>query len=187
MPTRKALPFADDAAVMAKNNSGLAEVQSFLPTDGSPIVLPERQELFLRYYIQNSATRGNGAMSYNMAYGKGLENHEKGSDKYNRIHAVCRVEASKLLTRPNVNARRIQLGTQMLRDEVVDFELSKVVTQDEERGHKLGAIREYNRMKGRVVEKKDIRMQSAGIVQHLYDAADGASEYDYDMESEDGQ
>lgn len=178
MPKYSPRQFADDEAVtkavLAKDKHAqmLASMPSFLPTDGSPVQVSDRHELFLRYYLHNSKTRFNGSHSYNMAYSKGLEKLEKGTPEYKKVARVCEVEASKILSRPEVNARRIQLSTQMLTDEVVDAELVKVLAQDDELGHKTSAIREYNKLKGRIVDRKDVTQRSVGIVAHLYEHAD---------------
>ena len=137
--------------------------------------LTDREELFLRFYIQNDDTRFNATRSYDLAYGKKLEEQdtedavygtrfnektEKEEEycitpsSYDRVHLVCRVEGNRLLTKPNIERRKYELLNEMLDNSIVDGELVKVIVQDTDRPSKVRAIAEYNKLGGRIVTKE---------------------------------
>lgn len=111
--------------------------------------LTPKQELFCRIYASDREFFGNGTQSYIEAYG--IDPAEKGA------YLRARVEASKLLTKPNI-LRRIDdyFEAGGLNDSFVDKQLEKLITQDADYKAKLGAIREYNALKSRIQKKIDI-------------------------------
>lgn len=144
--------------------------------------LTDREELFLRYYVQNDDTRFNATRSYDLAYGKKLEEQDKENavyatrfnirtekeeeycvtpSDYDRCHAVCRVEGNKLLTKPYIERRKYELLNEMLDNSIVDGELVKVIVQDTDRPSKVRAIAEYNKLGGRIVTKEQHTHQFA--------------------------
>ena len=158
---------------------------SMIPREDEVIELTDKEELFMQYYMHNSETRYNATWAYNYAYNRGLEeipqNIEVIIDKkkqtqenpeYRRVRALCSVAGSKLLVKPKINARKIQLATQNLQNNVVDSELSGVIMQNKELAPKMKAIQEYNKLNQRIVDKVDIRTTSIGIVKHVYEKAD---------------
>jgi hypothetical protein len=134
--------------------------------------LPPQRELFCRYYTQNEKLFGNGTHSYAEAYDyqldtlsdkgiwsvpEGDEPSEKLEDSpYDKAIHVCAVEASRLLRNPDVQARITALLNEILRDDVVDSQLAKLIMQDSEPAAKIAAIREYNKVRQRITEKHDI-------------------------------
>jgi len=128
-----------------------------------------QQELFCQYYVKNADTRGNGSRSYNLAYNKKLEEQPKDdavydedgklieTSSYFKCENVCKAEASLLLSKPNVNKRVTELLNEILTDEMVDAELAKVITQDEERSPKVRAMELYAKIKGRVVDQSVVK------------------------------
>ena len=111
--------------------------------------LTPKQELFCRIYASDREFFGNGVQSYIEAYGVDLD--KKGA------YLVARVEASKLLTKPNILKRIDEIFEGGgLNDLFVDKQLEKLITQDADFKSKLGAIKEYNTLKSRIQKKIDI-------------------------------
>lgn len=138
--------------------------------------LTDKEELFLRYYVQNDETRMNGTHSYDMAYGKKLEEQDKEDaeyiekegrkicikkSSYDRCYDLCKSEACRILTKPYIQARKVVLLNEMLTNEIVDAELVKVIKQDVDRPSKIRAINEYNKLGGRIVVKENHTHQFA--------------------------
>ena len=136
--------------------------------------LTDREELFLRYYVQNDDTRFNATHSYNLAYGKKLEEKSKDDavwgtrvnrhgkeeeyiekkSSYELCENVCAVEGRKLLRKPQIERRKVELLNEMLTNEMVDAELTKVIKQDQDRPSKVRAINEFNKLGGRIIAKE---------------------------------
>ena len=68
---------------------------------------------------------------------------------YDRCYSVCATEGSKLLKRPHIYKRITKLLNDMLTDEFVDGELTKVIAQDDELTPKVNAIKEFNTLRKR--------------------------------------
>ena len=109
--------------------------------------LTQWQEAFC--YIYTTSDRevfGNWTYSYSLAMGIDLSDKKK----YN----ICSVEASKLLRNPKIIGRINELLEEWwLNDQNVDKQLSFLVAQFDDKSSKLAAIKEYNRLKARVIEK----------------------------------
>lgn len=129
------------------------------------------EEMFCLYYVKIEETRRNAVRSYDAAYDKKLE--EKPTDdavyelvpsdvegapperklvqasSYDRCYQVCGVEGHKLLKKPKINQRIIQILNEMMTDEFVDAELVKVISQDADLRPKVAGIAEYNKIKKR--------------------------------------
>lgn len=111
--------------------------------------LTPKQELFCRLYASDREFFGNGVQSYIEAYGVDLT--KKGA------YLVARVEASKLLTKPNILKRIDEIFEGGgLNNSYVDKQLEKLITQDADFKSKLGAIKEYNTLHSRIQKKIDI-------------------------------
>lgn len=129
------------------------------------------EEIFCQYYVLNAETRNNAFQSYVKAYSKEeeIENAPKDdaiyeeievngkmtkgglikSSSFERVNTWIRREASKVLTKPHIQRRVYELLNTLLKDEIVDAELVKVIVQDEERPSKVRAIEEYNKLRQR--------------------------------------
>jgi hypothetical protein len=134
--------------------------------------LPPKRELFCRFYTQNEDLFGNTTHSYAEAYDYKLDtlsnepvydlpegNEDRKiiqASEYDRAIHVCAVEASRLLRSPEIQSRITALLNEILRDEVVDSQLAKLIMQDAEPAAKIAAIREYNKIRQRIVDKTDI-------------------------------
>lgn len=134
-------------------------------------VLKAKRELFCQYYTSNSETFGNATHSYAEAYEYKLDelSHEptrvnvgntkrtkKGPSEYDKAYNVCGVEGNRLLKSPKIQARIRELLNALLKDDVVDSELSKLILQDDDKPTKRQAISEYNKLRGRIIDKTKI-------------------------------
>lgn len=142
----------------------------------SPSPTKLKQELFCRYYTQNEELFGNATHSYAEAFGYNLdglshddavyENYidEEGKESrrcveassYDRAYNVCSVTGNRLLRKAKVQARITVLLNELLEDKIVDSQLAKVIMQNKELPAKIAGIREYNKLKQRIVDKADI-------------------------------
>lgn len=132
------------------------------------VKLNPKQELFCQYYAKNELLFGNATLAYAEAYGYRLEElprevtyseDEKTvleDSAYNKAYNVCSVQGSKHLRNPKIQDRVTQLLNELMRDDVVDAQLVKVIIQDHKLDAKVSAIREYNKLKQRIVEKSDL-------------------------------
>lgn len=130
--------------------------------------LNPQQELFCRYYTQNSEFFGNATLSYAEAYGFDLdsldrtrEKDEKGKDipgtsQYEKTYNVCSANGARQLRKDKIQLFIRKCLNEMMTDEVVDGELVKTILQNYELPSKMAAIREYNKLKQRITEKTDI-------------------------------
>jgi phage terminase small subunit len=108
--------------------------------------LKPQQELFCQYYTSSSEMFGNGVQSYIEAYDVKLD--KAGS------YASARVNAHKLLKTDYILERINELLNELvLNDEHVDKQLAFLISQNAELNTKLGAIKEYNALKQRIVKK----------------------------------
>jgi len=97
----------------------------------------ERIELFCQSFAKDKDCFGNGTQAYLKAF--------PGST-YN----TARVCASDLLARPDIVLRVRELIDIYVSNEVVDKELGTMILQYADFPTKVAAIREYNRVKGRL-------------------------------------
>lgn len=112
-----------------------------------------QMEMFCQYYTSPTEFFGNGVQSYAAAYNIDLARPG--------AYMSCKALASNALTNPNILARIDSLlEASGLTDQFVDKQLLFLITQSAEFAPKLGAIKEYNKMRQRVVDR----------VQHTIDA-----------------
>jgi hypothetical protein len=134
-----------------------------------------KRELFCRYYTQNSELFGNATLSYAEAFDYKLDelsrddaiydeviDEETGAvsqgklitpSSYDRAYHVCGVESSKLLKKPEIQQRVRTLLNELLKDEIVDSELARLIQQDRDLPTKIRSIGEYNKLRGRIIDK----------------------------------
>jgi len=138
--------------------------------------LTPQQELFCRFYTQNEALFGNATLSYAEAYNFDLDSlsderpcdgdsDEEGKDHKHTVdcppsehtiaYQTCSSNGSRLLRTAKVQARITALLNQMLRDEIVDSQLAKLILQDAKPEAKIAAIREYNKIRNRIIDRVD--------------------------------
>lgn len=106
------------------------------------------QEMFCQYYTSATEFFGNGVQSYAAAYNFDLTDR--------RQYQTAKNAAARLLTNPKV-LRRINdlINAQGLNDANVDKQLFFLLTQNADFNAKLGAIREYNKLKQRITDKME--------------------------------
>ena len=111
--------------------------------------LNPKQELFCQLYVNNIGTFGNATSSYATAYDLDIDGV---GDEQKQAYKVANASGSRLLVNVKVKERIIVLLNDLLKDNVVDAELAKVIMQDRKLESKISAIKEYNRMKERGAE-----------------------------------
>jgi hypothetical protein len=143
--------------------------------------LNPKHEKFCQLYAKNSELFGNGTLCYAETYTykldtlsrerlKDSEGKEQPSE-YERAYNVCSVEANRLLRNPRIDARLTKLLNEMLRDDIVDRELAKTILQDRKLEPKISAIREYNKLKQRIIEK--VEHSGSVSISNILDSLDG--------------
>lgn len=106
----------------------------------------ERQELFCQLYASDKEFFGNGVETY-------LEVYDVDRSKPNWYKTAC-AAASRLLSNVKVYTRINELlDSNGLNDTFVDKQLLFLIQQHEDKGLKIAAIREYNKLKQRILEK----------------------------------
>lgn len=123
--------------------------------------LNPQQERFCQLYSSDREFFGNGVESY-------VEVYEPNKTKPNWYKTAC-VSASKLLSNPKV-CERINglLEEGGLNDQFVDKQLAFLITQHSEFGSKIAAIREYNKLKQRIVERTDVTTNGKDLPTPIY-------------------
>ena len=107
--------------------------------------LNPKQELFCKSFATDRDCFGNGVQAYIKAY----------STKKKKVdYLSARVNAHKLLTKANICDRIRELIDIYISNEVVDKELGMVILQYDDLSAKIAAIREYNKVKGRLAPTK---------------------------------
>lgn len=126
-----------------------------------------QQERFCNNFVNIDALFSNATLSYAEAYGYDIdgasqepEKDEKGRDiplssDYHRMYNTCGVNGSRLLKNDKINTRINELFLLSMNDGMVDQELVKVIKQNYKLDSKVSAIKEYNKLKQRIVERLD--------------------------------
>lgn len=118
--------------------------------------LTPQQEKFCQLYASDREFFGNGVQSYIEAY----DVDRSKSGWYNSAKS----SAYETLTKPYILERIEEIfEAHGLNDTFVDKQLEKLICQDADYRTKLGAIQEYNKMKGRIIERKDITQKNIEI------------------------
>ena len=163
---------------MAGNKPKKATKSHIRPTPSAVLQgqLNINQELFCRYYTQDSDTFGNATRAYGFAYDYKLDElpdddavYETITDEKGHAHqelvepstkqkalSVCATEGNRLLRNPKVLTRITTLLNEMLTEEFVDAELLKVIRQDHDLGPKVRAISEFNKLRQRITDRLDL-------------------------------
>ncbi|MDR6305888.1 hypothetical protein GGQ85_003614 [Nitrobacter vulgaris] len=104
---------------------------------------------------------GNATLSYAAAYDIELgdtsildkEGNVVVQRSYRGKYQTCSVNGARLLRDAKVRDRITALLNELLRDDIVDSQLAKVITQDGDLQSKVRAINEYNKVRGRIIDK----------------------------------
>ncbi|MEK7994726.1 MAG: hypothetical protein AAB403_13055 [Planctomycetota bacterium] len=121
--------------------------------------LNPRQELFCQYYVSNGDTFANATTAYAEAYEYKLEELSKWTaedehdSEYDLACNTCAANGNRLLRNAKVRARVTVLLNALLKDEIVDGELAKLIQQDNDFPTKVRSIAEYNKLRGRIIDK----------------------------------
>jgi hypothetical protein len=130
--------------------------------------LKPQHELFCQLYVKNAELFGNATQCYAEAYNFKLDElseerpvdeetgKETGGSERQLAEATCASNGSKLLRNAKIQERITILLNEMLKDEVVDAQLAKVILQNDNPAAKMTAIREYNKIRQRITEKVDL-------------------------------
>lgn len=133
--------------------------------------LRARWGLFCTYYTMGGATFGNATLSYAEAYDFNLDelDHEPtmvrvkgkkklqpfGPSEYDRQYAVCSANGHRLLRNADIQDMLTKSLNDLLKEEIVDREMAKLILQDHDLGAKTSNIREFNKLRGRITKKVD--------------------------------
>lgn len=115
--------------------------------------LNEKQKLFCEYYAGSRETFGNATRSYILAYGMAWKGTKKEKLK---VENVAAVNAHHLLRNPKLTQHINIIRQRFITDDMVDFEVAKVIMQDKELAPKVAGIKVYNDVRGRVVKKMNV-------------------------------
>jgi len=136
----------------AKKAKGVAKTlkkRRIAPTTKSGHKLTPQQEMFCQLYASDREFFGNGVQSYIEAYG--VDTSKPG------WYRTAKAGAAENLTKPYLLERIEEIfEAHGLNDTFVDKQLEKLICQDADFKSKLGAIKEYNQLKGRINKKIDI-------------------------------
>lgn len=126
--------------------------------DSTPNELNLKQEAFCQLYASDREFFGNGVQSY-------IEAYDPDQSQKNWYKSACS-RASQLLSNVKVCTRINQLLEEGgLSDEFVDKQLVFLLTQHDDKGSKLGAIREYNKLKQRVADRLEHTGRDGGPIE----------------------
>ena len=118
--------------------------------------LTPQQELFCQLYASDAEFFGNGVRSYIEAYNVDISRPN--------AYKVAKSGACENLTKAYILERIEEIfEAHGLNDTFVDKQLEKLICQDADFKTKLGAIQEYNKMKGRIIDRKDITNRNIEI------------------------
>lgn len=135
-------------------------------------ILNPGEELFCRYYTQNDALFCNATLSYAEAFNYGLDELSKNDSVYDtddrgyktkiedstyeKAYNVCSVMGHKFLRTVKIQDRITELLGELLVDKVVDSHLASTIMQNKDLPSKVAAIREYNKLRSRIIDKHDL-------------------------------
>lgn len=107
-----------------------------------------KNKLFCKYYATDVEFFGNGVQSYIKAYG--INTDKQGS------YSTASSSAKNLLKKHHILAYINEIMSETgFSDQFADKQLSFLMTQNAELGTKLGAIREFNALKKRIIKKME--------------------------------
>lgn len=131
--------------------------------------LNERQERFCQLYATDREFFGNGVETY-------LEVYDIDKSKPNWYKTACSA-ASQLLSNIKVFSRINEiLEQQGLNNQNIDKQLLFLVNQHSDFHSKLGAIKEFNALKQRITEKKELTFKNQTDEELAKEVADEVSD-----------
>jgi hypothetical protein len=128
-------------------------------------LLNTNQEQFCQNFVVHLEFRNNATLSYADAYEHDLETLKNmPNSEYQRVYDNCSASASRLLKNDKIQSRITALLNNTLSNDVVDAELAKMILQNTDLPVKMAGIREYNKLRGRLVEKQELKTDFGGSV-----------------------
>ena len=125
--------------------------------------LTDHRKRFCEYYASHPLYRGNGTYCYGLAYGF-LQ--EDGTFPDQKARDVCKSSASQFMAKPEItDAINAILDRMDLNPQAVDAQLAHLIHQHEDKGTKLGAIKEFNRMTNRGQQQGE---DAKTVINNLY-------------------
>ncbi len=123
------------------------------------------QELFCQLYFGPGEFFGNGTWSYIKAFNMNvpLIAYSYLKTKEKKVYNVAKTQSYTLLTKPNIQARGKKILTDYLAEIPVDRELSWAIIQRKDIASKVQAIREFNKLKNRILDKIDLTSKGEKI------------------------
>jgi len=119
--------------------------------------LTAEQEHFCRLYATDYDCMGNGTRAYIIAYGLNPENPND--------YKTASVGSTRNLDKPHVIAKINQLlDAEGLNDLNTDKQLLHLIQQHADKPTKLNAIKEYNKMRGRIIERSQLDVNNKQTV-----------------------
>lgn len=123
-------------------------------TEATKLVL--KQEEFCQLYATETEFFGNGVQSY-------IEAYKPDQTKSNWYKSACS-SASRLLSNVKVIKRINEILEETgLNDAFIDKQLSFLIAQHSDFTNKLGAIKEYNKLKQRITDKTEVELSVKGV------------------------
>ncbi len=120
-------------------------------TDTDSKELTPKQEMFCQLYATDREFFGNGVQSY-------MEAYDPDQSKPN-WYKSAQASASRLLSNVIICNRIAELLEDGgLNDQYVDKQLLFLITQFDNPNAKITAIKEYNKLKQRITDKKDVTL-----------------------------
>ena len=122
--------------------------------------LKPAEELFCKLYAGLGDWFNNAVRSYGIAYDYELPSISKVKSDWTNEEKLsyhqAGVEAHRLLKKPKIRRRCEEILLEEFKDEMADKELAWTLKQREDLSAKINAIKEYNKLKQRIVDKTDI-------------------------------
>jgi len=122
--------------------------------------LKPAEKLFCQLYAGSSDYFNNATRAYGIAYEKVLPPIGKPKTDWTKTEALvynlASVEGHNLLIKPSIRQECEKVLKSDFKNEMADKELNWTIKQREDLSAKMTAIKEYNKLKQRIIEKTDI-------------------------------
>lgn len=82
---------------------------------------------------------------------------------YDRMYYQCAALASRLLKNDKVQLATRKMFVEMLDNDVIDAELTKIIIRGQKDSDRINAIKEYNALKTRIIKKLDLTTNGKDI------------------------
>lgn len=82
---------------------------------------------------------------------------------YRRMYNQCSANGSRLLRSDKIQARTTKLFVEMLNNDVVDAELTRIMLRGQKDSDRINAIKEHNALKARIIKKLDLTTNGKDI------------------------